>query len=146
MMGWLSAGYYPTGGYEFHVGTSTDSAQATSGVTNAYFGQWNGDIAELIIYQGQLSSADRTAVESYLNDKYGTGVPPLQIGLSGTNAVISWPISLGTGLGGTFFLESTPSLSPATWTKVTTSPAILGTQYVVTNGAAGQKYYRMILQ
>jgi hypothetical protein len=70
----------------------------------------------------------------------------LQIGLSGTNAVISWPISLGTGLGGTFFLESTPSLSPATWTKVTTSPAILGTQYVVTNGAAGQKYYRMILQ
>ena len=78
-MGWLSAGFYPTGPYEFHVGTSTDSAQATLGNTNAYLAPWFGDIAELIIYQGQLTRADRTAVESYLEDKYGTGIPKLQI-------------------------------------------------------------------
>ncbi|HEX3720623.1 MAG TPA: immunoglobulin domain-containing protein [Verrucomicrobiae bacterium] len=145
-MGWLSAGLYPTGSYEFHVGASTDSGQATAGVTNAYLGQWNGDIAELIIYQGQLSSADRAAVEGYLNDKYGTGIPHLQIALSGTNTVISWPISLGTGLGGSFLLQSTPSLSPTTWMTVTTPPVASGVNYVLTNGVSGQRYYRMILQ
>jgi hypothetical protein len=145
-MGWLSAGLYPTGSYEFHVGASTDSGQATAGVTNAYLGQWNGDIAELIIYQGQLSSADRASVEGYLNDKYGTGIPQLQIALSGTNTVISWPISLGTGLGGSFLLQSTPSLSPTTWTTVTTPPVASGVNYVLSNGVSGQRYYRMILQ
>jgi hypothetical protein len=31
---------------------------------------WNGDIAEVLIYNSALSTADRQAVESYLNEKY----------------------------------------------------------------------------
>jgi len=144
--GWLAPGYYPTGSYAFHVGITEDSGQATAGVTNSFLGQFTGDIAELIIYQGQLSSADRSAVEGYLNAKYGTGIPQLHIGLSGTNAVISWPIALGTGLGGTFFLQTVTNLANTNWTTVAQSPTPIGTQYVVTNGTAAQQYYRMILQ
>lgn len=147
MNGWLSAGFYPIGTYEFHVGTSTDSGQATSGNTNAYLGEWNGDIAELIIYQGQLTQADRKAVEAYLDDKYGTGVPSLSIAASGTNALISWPVALGTGLEGSFVLQSTTNLVHPNWTNATPSPAVIGgAQYVVTNGITAKKFYRLKLQ
>ncbi len=147
MDGWESAGYYPTNFYEFHVGTAADSGAATyKGITNSFLGQWTGDLAELIIYQGQLTSADRAAVEGYLNNKYGTGIPTLSIGLKGTNAIISWPISLGTGLGGTFFLQSTTNLSSPTWTTVSPAPVASGTTYSVTNGVTGKRFYRMRLQ
>jgi len=43
-----------------------------NGINDNYF---NGDIAEVLIYQGVLSDADRMAVESYLMDKYGIPEP-----------------------------------------------------------------------
>lgn len=35
---------------------------------------WNGDIAEVIIYQGNMSAGDRSAVRQYLGTKYGITV------------------------------------------------------------------------
>jgi hypothetical protein len=39
-------------------------------------GFYAGDLAELIIYSGQLSGADRLAVEQYLSNQYGLAEPP----------------------------------------------------------------------
>ena len=38
-------------------------------------GSWNGNIAEVIVYNRVLSTAERQAVEGYLANKYGTYVP-----------------------------------------------------------------------
>ena len=39
-------------------------------------GFFNGDLAELIVYSGPLSTADQTAVERYLLEEYAIVVPP----------------------------------------------------------------------
>ena len=48
------------------------------------------------------------------------GQPQMSIALSGGNVVISWDASFGTRC-----LQSTPSLSPATWTALNPQPAIV---------------------
>jgi alpha-tubulin suppressor-like RCC1 family protein len=37
---------------------------------------WDGDIVELLVYDGALSTSDRQAIETYLNQKYNLIVPP----------------------------------------------------------------------
>lgn len=73
-----------------------------------------------------------------------TLLPPfLHIAQSGTNAVLSWAVSSGL-----FYLQSTPSLHPTNWTTLSNiTPAVVGTNYVETNGVSGTaKYYRLISQ
>src|SRR5439155_25836728 len=48
-------------------------------------------------------------------------VPSLSVALSGTNVQLSWPITCVDQT-----LESTPSISPATWTTVAQTPAVVG--------------------
>jgi trimeric autotransporter adhesin len=52
----------------------------------------------------------------------------IQIEAQGTNAIISWPAALGN-----FSLEEAPRLSPADWTAVKRSPAVVGGRLVLTN-------------
>jgi hypothetical protein len=62
------------------AGSETDWATIDPGLgigqssTTTYpaseWGKFNGDVAELIFYNGTLSSSDRAAVESYLTNKY----------------------------------------------------------------------------
>jgi hypothetical protein len=95
---------------------------------------FNGDIAELICYQGYLSEADRLAVTSYLEQKYyqiGT-----TIGLS-----YQWQFD-GTNIeGGTNTTLSLPSISldragsyqvviSNMYGSVTSSPAVLNAQFI----------------
>lgn len=134
--GWLSAGHYPAGSYPLNIGAVQDS-----GNTNSLFGFWRGDIGEILIYQGQLSDSDRAAVQTYLGRKYGLFEPQLQIAGSGANVIISYPV-----LAGAYVLESSPILGPpATWTALAPPPVPSGSQFCLTNPAAGQKYYRLRL-
>ena len=146
--GWLSAGHYPTGStneggpYELRIGATRDSPLTTG--ANAIGNVWFGDIGEVIIYTGELSDSDRAAVEDYLAQKYGLAKPRLNIAAVGNDVVVSYPISAGTVLAGTYVLEKTANLnSPATWTPA--PPAISGTQYALTNAVTGQTYYRLRL-
>jgi uncharacterized repeat protein (TIGR03803 family) len=66
--------------------------------------------------------------------------PPLVISRSGTNVLVMWPTNF-TG----FTLQSTTNLlSPEVWSTVSPAPAIVGGQYIVTNGNSGSsKFYRL---
>ena len=66
--------------------------------------------------------------------------PPLTIVHSGTSVQVTWP----TNFAG-FTLQFTTNLvSPAVWSTVSPAPAVVGGQYVVTNGNSGSsKFYRL---
>jgi hypothetical protein len=54
--------------------------------------------------------------------------------------VFGWP----TNSAG-FTLQSTPALSPATWSVLTNTPAVSGNQFVITNSvSASNRFYRLI--
>ena len=63
--GYANAGSYNIGSAPIDVGARNDFG---SGNFNAFY---DGDIAEVIIYQRTLSTAERSTVECYLGDKYG---------------------------------------------------------------------------
>lgn len=65
-------------------------------------------------------------------------LPTLQIAASGPNAVLSWTTN-ATG----FTLQSNNNLTTTNWVTVTNVPAIVGTQFVVSNTLAGVKFYRL---
>jgi alpha-tubulin suppressor-like RCC1 family protein len=67
-------------------------------------------------------------------------IPSLQIKLSGTNVILTWPSS-ATG----YVLQSTVSLTPpVSWTAVTNVPAISNLQYIVTIPiSSGSLFYRL---
>ena len=70
---------YSNPNYTFRLNGAADgsgsSAQTMNGVNriaiNYDGGNYNGDIAELIVYNAVLSDTDRDTVESYLKTKYG---------------------------------------------------------------------------
>ena len=65
--------------------------------------------------------------------------PVLSVALSGGNAVLSWSSNY-TG----YALESTSSLNPAVWTLVPGTPAIIGSQYVLSAGTAtNSRFFRL---
>jgi len=64
--------------------------------------------------------------------------PKLTISLAGTNVLVSWPTDTG------FVLDSTSSLSPASWTPVQTPAALVGSRNILTVPATGgNQYYRL---
>jgi hypothetical protein len=65
----------------------------------------------------------------------------LNLHLSGTNVVVTWP----TNAAG-FTLESATNLaSPAIWITNAPPPVVVGTNNAVTNGISGtRKFYRLI--
>src|SRR5882724_2120448 len=115
---------------------------------------WDGDILEVLVYDGVLSTADRQAVEIYLNQKYNVVVPPA--GPSGITATpmsygridVAWTAPAGassysverkTGVGGAYAtIGTTSSVSFADVTVVA------GSQYyyrVFASNIAGQSAY-----
>jgi hypothetical protein len=65
--------------------------------------------------------------------------PVLSITASAGNVILSWPSSTDPG----FLLESTPSLSPASWSGAGAA-VVVGNQYVVTNSVTpGDSFYRL---
>ena len=63
----------------------------------------------------------------------------LSISRGGTNAIVSWTNALSG-----YTLQSTPSLSPAAWTNVTTLPVVVSGNYTVTNAVTNRStFYRL---
>jgi DNA-binding beta-propeller fold protein YncE len=108
--------------YVVNTGNSTIEKFTTNG-TASLFANNNLNFATYIGIQPGLSVAS----------------PTLFITQLGAKVVLSWPVAAGN-----FGLQSTVSLGSPSWSAVTNIPATVGTNYVVTNAAAGSaKFYEL---
>ena len=97
---------------------------ATDSEWNSYV--WGMDLAELLVYNTALSSADQVSVTSYLTAKYFPVT--LSIAKSGNQVVLTWP--MGT-------LQQAPSVT-GTYTNM------VGVTSPYTNGVSGtQGFFRI---
>jgi hypothetical protein len=106
-------------------------------------GQSFDDFWELLPAPDGWTPLDDTS----LKDNFGARIiavstlaPSLSITISGNNVVIAWP----TAASGNFQLESKTSLSNATWSNVTQTPTVNGSNYEVTLPAtSGNAFFRL---
>jgi hypothetical protein len=101
--------------------------------------QWAGQTVELFlgIVGGTSTNASLTAGGISF---YGVVPPSLQAQTYGTNLIVTWPVSADG-----YALESSTTLAGTnSWVAVTNVPAIVDSQYTVTNAApAGSCFYRL---
>jgi hypothetical protein len=100
-----------------------------------------GYIADFAIWQNYvLTGNDVTNQFNVLVASSASGpAPTLNIAVSGSNVILSWPSGTDSGYG----LQSTPSLASPAWNSAG-SPNVVGTEYVVTNALSPQvQFYRL---
>ena len=100
---------------------------------------WNGMLDDVAVFNIALSQAQ---IQAVMGGDFSAFVPrpPLSVSSSAGNIVLSWPAAQAT-----FQLQSTPSLSPASWAGVTNAPAPNGSTLTVTLPAGnGPQFYRLI--
>ncbi|HWY29489.1 MAG TPA: hypothetical protein VNX46_01965, partial [Candidatus Acidoferrum sp.] len=120
---------------------------------------WDGDVAEVLVYNTALTAADRTSVESYLVNKWLktssgsnqslTNPPPQQnilaIVINGDGSIT---LSYATTPGYSYHVESTTSLSPALWTpldgSVTNASDVTATFTDPNPVGNDQRFYRTV--
>jgi len=101
--------------------------------------QYAGQQVELFL--GIVGGTSTNASLSVSNFQFYATLPPsLRIELSGTNVVLTWPLS-----GAGYVLQSTDKLTTTnSWTTVTNVPVIVNFQYTVTNQiSGGSRFYRL---
>jgi sugar lactone lactonase YvrE/pimeloyl-ACP methyl ester carboxylesterase len=100
---------------------------------------WAGQAVELFlgIVGGTSTNASLTAGAITF---YGVAPPSLQAQASGSNLVVTWPVSADG-----YALETSTSLTGTnSWALVTNVPAIVYSRYTVTNAlSAGSRFYRL---
>jgi hypothetical protein len=130
---------------------------------------WDGDVAEVLVYNSSLNVADRTSVENYLTAKwlaFGGGLSisnavsmPFNVSPIGTapqqkilgiliNANGSVTLTYATTPNFPYHVEVTTSLSPTSWITLAGSPTnAIGTSVIFTDPnpvGGGQRYYRTV--
>ena len=113
------------------------------GTRGDQFTRFRGSFAELVIYNRMLTEQERTALQSYFQQKYFGGGPDdvvLSVSRGAANAItISWLASAG----GT--LESSTTVGPgASWAAVTEPVVPSGGSSTVTVTATGTtRFFRL---
>jgi hypothetical protein len=98
---------------------------------------------QVTLFMGILGGTSTNASLTVSNFQFYIALQPsLQIQLSGTNVVLTWPLS-----GGGYVLQSANKLTPPiSWTTVTNVPVIVNFQYTVTNQISGSsRFYRLAI-
>jgi hypothetical protein len=134
--GWLDAGQYVTGSVPLDIGARDN---APNGALDSFH---KGDIGEILVYQGNLSDSDRTAIEGYLGNKYGQNVVPPPLTLQIQRAVqVFYPVFGSGGL----VLRGTDNLTPPVkWVDVGVVPVVTGGYYIYTIPGIGNQYYELM--
>ncbi len=130
---------------------------------------WDGDVAEVLVYNSALNVADRTSVENYLTSKWfapngglsisnavsapfavsaGGNAPQqniLSILINGNGSVT---LTYATTPGFAYHVESTTNLFPSAWTTLIGSATnAMGTSAIFTDPnpvGSNQRYYRTV--
>ncbi|MCX6927434.1 MAG: immunoglobulin domain-containing protein, partial [Verrucomicrobia bacterium] len=126
------------------IGVKTDNACA--GASTQAPGYWNGKMDDMGLWTRGLASVEIQAIYSSglggRNLEQASLSPAMQVRQSGSSLVFSWPEApLGRG----FVLESTTSLSPASWGPAGGTVTVANGQCSVSLPAAsaGQNFYRL---
>jgi hypothetical protein len=121
--------------------------QATIGWrNNPTLENFGGVICEVLVYDHQLDAGELDAMDSYLAGKYNlavTPVPPVLLlaSVSGGTVTLQWASTAGRQ----YQIQSTTSLSPASWTNE--GAPVSGTDGTLTNtltvGADQTRFFRL---
>jgi hypothetical protein len=135
----LQSGYFTAtngslagGGNAFYLGNSVTNGNGFRYQNSSHTG--NGQVSQVAIWNRELTTNEVAAQFDALTVR-----PALSITPSGGQVLLSWPLSADPSFG----LQSTPSLSAATWSSAG-APGIVGNQYVVTNSMGpNAQFYRL---
>jgi hypothetical protein len=131
------------GGFSGTVSLSaTNSGVSISPVVSGNFiqGVWTGSMLTTQLVSNLVLKADDGAGHTALANPIDVvSAPTLNFGFDGTTLSIAWPAGAPA-----LILESSDSVSPATWTTVPGSPVLTGDQYVMqVDTTAPQRYFRL---
>jgi len=93
------------------------------------------------LFFGFLGGTSTNATLQIYNIRFYSFEPPsLQAQFSGSNLIITWPLSAQS-----FCLQTTTNLAdPDSWTTITDVPAIVNLQNAITNPISdGMRFYRL---